>query len=343
MAFDSILVNDSGIQIAYTDTGAPSQSPYITIVAVPGMCFSAAIFKRVQSVAIKRGVRFVALNRRNYPGTTPYNEEEIKVISSGTKEQRDAWHRDRGHEVGMFIHKLIVRENLPPISADRRTGGVILLGWSIGAGDVNNTIAHADTLPSEVRTSLASYMRSMIVQDSHRVMLGDSMEPKHYTPLMDDQIPPEDRLEKFGYWVSSYFQHGDLSTRNLDVLSWVEPSTIHPATLSNMTADEKKEIICIDKEPAYEVPYMVGSKEQFADAYRKAFFGESVRTLFPGFKASFMAGELSPAFAISSYWMLENDIKETGKSFNLRFIPDSNHFIHWDDPEEALKIYLECS
>ena len=122
------------------------------------------IFKRVQNAAIKRGVRFVALNRRNYPGSTPYSEEEINVLSNGTKEQKDAWHRDRGHEVGMFIHKLIVKENLPPISADRQTGGIILLGWSIGAGDVNNTIAHTDTLPSEIRTSLASYMRSMIIQ-----------------------------------------------------------------------------------------------------------------------------------------------------------------------------------
>ena len=214
----------------------------------------------------------------------------------------------------------------------------------MGAGDVNNAIAHVDTLPSGVRTSLASYMRSMIVQgafylprfkphrddiclDSHRVMFGGSMEPKHYTPLIDDQIPPDDRLEKFSVWVSSYFQHGDLSTRSLDVLNWVEPSTIHPATVNNMTTDEKKEIICISREPEYEVPYMVASQEQFADAYRKAFFGDSARTLFPGFKASFLAGELSPAFAMSSYWMLENDIKETGKPFNLRFIPASNHFV----------------
>jgi hypothetical protein len=163
--------------------------------------------------------------------------------------------------------------------------------------------------------------------DSHRAMFGGSLEPKHYTPLVDDRIPPEDRLEKFGYWVSSYFQHGDLGTRNLDVLSWVEPSTIHPATLNNMTADEKKEIICVGKEPEHEMPYMMASNEQFSSSYRKAFFGDDVKTLFPGFKVSFLAGELSPAFAISSYWMLENDIKETGKPFNLRFIPDSNHFV----------------
>ena len=74
------------------------------------------------------------------------------------------------------------------------------------------------------------------------------------------------------------------------------------------------------------------------------------------------AGQLSLACAISSYWMIENDVTETGKPVNLRFIQGSNHFVgvscfsfhksilivmlqqhFWDHPEEALKIYLECS
>ena len=86
------------------------------------------------------------------------------MILNGTKEQRDAWHRDRGHEVGLFIHKLIHKENIPPISADRKTGGIILLGWSAGAGDANATIAHADTLQPDVRSHLTLYMRSVIIQ-----------------------------------------------------------------------------------------------------------------------------------------------------------------------------------
>ena len=109
-------------------------------------------------------MRFVALNRRNYPGTTPYSEEEINALVNGTKEQKDAWHRDRGHEVGIFIHNLISKENIPPISADRETGGIILLGWSAGAGDANATIAHANTLPSDIRSHLALYIRSVIIQ-----------------------------------------------------------------------------------------------------------------------------------------------------------------------------------
>src|SRR6266550_695933 len=76
-----------------------------------------------------------------------------------------------------------------------------------------------------------------------------------------------------------------------------------------------------------EVRRTIGFQEQFADAYRKAFFGDSVRTLFPGFKVSFFAGGLTPADPISAYWMLENHIKETGKFVNLIFLPNANHFV----------------
>jgi hypothetical protein len=44
MTLDTITVNDSGIQIAYTDSGVPSKSPYITVVAIHGMLFSARSF-----------------------------------------------------------------------------------------------------------------------------------------------------------------------------------------------------------------------------------------------------------------------------------------------------------
>ncbi|KAF8343258.1 hypothetical protein F5887DRAFT_1213937 [Amanita rubescens] len=287
MTLNSIVVNDSGTQIAYLDS---------------------AVFKRVQNVALKRGVRFISLNRRGYPGTTPCTEEEVNAIVSGTKEQKDAWHRDRGHEVGMFIHRLIDQENIPPISVDNKTGGVIVFGWSSGAGDANDTIAHADTLPSDMLSGSCSV-----------VCLNRPITH----PWIDNRIPEEDRPEKFAHWISSYFQHGDTSTKVMDVLSWVEPSTIHPASINNMTAEEKEAMICMQN---YEVPYM-----------------PSVKTLFPHFKATILTGELSPACAISSYWMVENDAKEAGKHVNFVVIPDSNHFLHWDNPEEALKIYLDCA
>ena len=157
-------------------------------------------------------------------------------------------------------------------------------------------------------------------------MFGGLPGQNEQSPLVDDKVSPEEKLQKFSYWVSGYYKHGDISTQDPDVLSLVETS-IHPATITNITADEQKEMICVGNESEYEMPYMVSSQQQFAYAYREAFIGDNVRTLFPGFKATFLAGELSPPFAIGSYWMLGNDIKKTGKSFGLVLVPDSNHFV----------------
>ena len=167
-------------------------------------------------------------------------------------------------------------------------------------------------------------LKADISSDANRLLLGGTPEPTHYTPLADNRIPAEDRPEKFAHWVSSYFQHGDSGAKIMDALSWVEPSTIRPASINNMTSEEKEAMIYM---PTYEVPYMRGSREQFAYAYHKVFFDDSVKTLFPHFKATFLTGELSPAFAMSSYWMVENDAKEAGKPLNLVIIPGSNHFV----------------
>ena len=163
--------------------------------------------------------------------------------------------------------------------------------------------------------------------DSHRVMFGGLPDQNENSPLVDDKVSREEKLHNFAYWVSGYYKHGDISTQNADVLSRVESPTTHPATVTNITADEQKEMICVGNESDYEIPCMISSQQQFAYAYREAFFGDNVRELFPGFKATFLAGELSPPFAIYAYWMLENDIKEAGKSFGLVLIPDSNHFV----------------
>ena len=170
----------------------------------------------------------------------------------------------------------------------------------------------------------------LLKSDSHSVMFGATPDLTEYSPLIDSQLTPEDRLLKFYTLVSGYFKHGDISTQDVGVLSRTEPSDIRPPSIHNMTTEDQKEIICTSKESEYEVPYMLASQEQFGHAYRTAFMGNGVRTLFPGFKATFLAGALSPAFGIRAYWMLGNDLKETGKSFGVRLVPDSNHFVSFE-------------
>ena len=45
MSFNTITVSP-GVELAYTDSGAPSASPYTTIFAIHGMCFTNRMLNR---------------------------------------------------------------------------------------------------------------------------------------------------------------------------------------------------------------------------------------------------------------------------------------------------------
>lgn len=121
------------------------------------------IFKKLLPVAQRKGARVVALNRRHYPGSTKYSAEELDVIfNGGTDVQKEAEFQARGLEFATFINNFIMQHNLPPISEDRKTGGIILLGWSFGSVAALATISNAHNLSIDGRARLGAYIRTVI-------------------------------------------------------------------------------------------------------------------------------------------------------------------------------------
>ncbi|GJJ16022.1 hypothetical protein Clacol_010301 [Clathrus columnatus] len=339
---NKLIVDETSVEIAFTDSGAPSQTPYITIIAVHGMCFSGAIFQKTQELAPRKSIRFVAINRRNYPGSTPFTASELEVLTQGSEEEKTAWLDARGHEIANFIVRFIEKENIPPVTG--KTGGVILLGWSVGVGEANATIAAADSLPTPVRSIFTKYLRSLILHEGAPIMLGLPMPEKNWAPFLVDSIPPEFRLPVFGQWVTSYFKHGDLNSRDLNVLSYVLPSTHRVPTIFNISAPEQKSTIFDGVEGSYEGIYTFRFGNQLNKVYRKALFDTSTRDLFPHLKTSFLAGTETASFGIAGLWSIQQDCeKSKNASIKLKLAPECNHFVQWDDPALALSLYLECS
>ncbi|KAH9015755.1 alpha/beta-hydrolase [Lactarius deliciosus] len=71
---------------AFFDTGPPHhhQKDYVTLVMVHGRGGTADFFVRFLPLAGKLGVRVVALNRRDYPGSAPFSEEDRALLLSTT-------------------------------------------------------------------------------------------------------------------------------------------------------------------------------------------------------------------------------------------------------------------
>lgn len=186
MYFNTLPLDiDPGVELAYTDSGAPHIFPYTTIFAVHGICFTnrtlrllssksyyydlndsfLVVFKKLQSTALTKGFRFVAINRRPYAGSTLFTQDEINLIISDDvlADKRAAFLEARGHELASFIDTFTCRFGLPPISDDGKTGGSVVYGWSMGAQLSVVMLGSIPTLPLAVRSRLVSQFRSLVI------------------------------------------------------------------------------------------------------------------------------------------------------------------------------------
>lgn len=127
--------------------------------------FVLVVFKKLQSVAFAKGFRFIAINRRPFAGSTPFNAEEINLITNvdDDEDKRTAFIEAQGHKYAYFIDIFTQNFGLPPISDDGKVGGSIVLGWSMGSLFAAATIAYAPTLPVDLRSRLAQNIRSLVV------------------------------------------------------------------------------------------------------------------------------------------------------------------------------------
>ncbi|SJL17092.1 uncharacterized protein ARMOST_20634 [Armillaria ostoyae] len=240
-------------------------------------------------------------------------------------------------EIALFIDTVVQKFNLPPISSG---GGVALLGWSVGATFAPIVISNVDSLSEDVRRRLSEYMRSLILYEPPPPpsALGLPTRKQNWTFLLDTTVPENLRLPAFGQWCTSYFDHADIVGRDLDKLSWVLASPNHAPTFFNgMPVSIQR----YGEDAATDLPFLFFFSKQILAAYRKAFFDAGV---FPSMKRAFVCGDKTCAFGIADLWAVQDDEKvlrtADARAVKYRIIPGANHFVHWDDPEKALDVFI---
>ena len=74
----------------------------------------------------------------------------------------------------MFIDKFIEAFHLPPISPDGSTGGIALMGWSLGCSVALSVVSHMDTYAQSVQTRLGAYLRTLILHGEWTLLAQDA-------------------------------------------------------------------------------------------------------------------------------------------------------------------------
>lgn len=105
----------------------------------------------------------MALNRRDYVGSTLFTPEELSQLNSLDPQQHKTFLKARGLEIAHFLGWIIREQNIPKASEDGSSGGVALLGWSAGNITTLAFLRHLDSYPSEVVAALEPYVRTNIL------------------------------------------------------------------------------------------------------------------------------------------------------------------------------------
>jgi len=102
-------------------------------------------------------MRIICVNRREYPGTTPYSDKEVETIISGGDEAKYDLLEQLGVEFYMVINRIIEVCDIP------EDGGITVAGWSMGSTLVLSIISSIDIIDATLRNKLQAYITGFIL------------------------------------------------------------------------------------------------------------------------------------------------------------------------------------
>ncbi|KAI0755809.1 alpha/beta-hydrolase [Fomes fomentarius] len=364
-----MTVLTGGLSIAQDTGQIDGSKDFTTLVILHGYVWHSGSFAKLIPIAKEHNTRLVLLHRRDYPGSTPFTEEELSCLRAGPgelgeqeepeaeeKERVDGYMRDRAREVYDSLGDIVKRGGVVPIQPSG-TGGIVVVGWSLASIWMNVLLAYGPTFQGE-DVGLPKFLRRVVCYDPAYHIIGYPRLPDGYNPFFDTSLKEEERHEIFNRWITGYFSHGaELGTLERRI-PLEEPAPI-------ITQWTPEDIVSMTHPPPG-TPYGSDSlllrsgirSGIFAANRKKAlFFSDSdegradERT---SRQHSWKDVELRYICCIQGLWestygamLLGSELeeaKERGapmRSFRMVRIVHGNHFAHWDYPSLAMKAFLE--
>ncbi|KZS94234.1 alpha/beta-hydrolase [Sistotremastrum niveocremeum HHB9708] len=339
-------VDERGTKLFYTDTGSLPTPNYKTLVIVHGYSWHSAVFSRLLPLAPKHGIRLICVNRRDFPSSTPYAPQEIDPVRTGDAQDYAKFMNARAQELGRFIHHLLEVEGIPGLD-EKGQGGVSLLGWSLGNVFCLSLLDNLNNLPPNVAQSLEKNLDSYIMYDAPHwaLALKDPPPGSDYRSALKEGKTQEDFIRALNSFLSGYY-HNEKPIRDPSKLLILSGNTGRIATSDNMSPEELKACFDIEAQNRSDVPILRGIRfDAFNRIARKVLFGEGKTQPYKlPCRIYGLWGEQSCWITVFAGWSFTEHLRERKERgeyvppIPVVWMKNGNHFAHWDEPEDFMKI-----
>ena len=156
--------------------------------------------------------------------------------------------------------------------------------------------------------------------------LGLKEPPEAYIPLTDEGIPLHLRTPAFAEWVSSYFNHKDIHSAELE---YRVPDPSRKGTVAAMTPEEIAACVDSATELRSERYLITTFQPHFFESAKKAIFDQTLRDSWKNMKVWVLYGDKSPWHMPFSAFELSRMAKEMGKEnlIHTHVLEGANHFV----------------
>ncbi|GJE91098.1 hypothetical protein PsYK624_072470 [Phanerochaete sordida] len=340
-------LDSKGTSIYYEDSGPPVGIPiYTTLVIVHGALINSATFDRMLPLAPKHGLRLITMNSRDYRGSTPYTTEELADMTSPDIEVQASAVRRWGREVAQFLAYVCQTLRIPATvgAENKQAGGLVLAVWSLSGAAALALLGDPRTMGTELTSTLAPYLRKIILYDPPCIVYGVSPAIGLKWPYADPSIPPAQKPDAFVDWVSAY--HPAFPTAPITAPAVRAHAVSLPLTPTLRTLEKHDFARTVDAGTSARSLNIMATDARIHVAHAR--------------RACFDADAVLPRVDVLALWCDQTvwlctwgakvfqdfmrEPAEAGKRkrrmASLR-VRNVNHFAHWDEPERMVRLFAE--